>query len=344
VKLRDSWPWAAVTRLTLAALLALPVLTTAFTMLVTAGFLTEFLAQGRWRPLSAISREPLARPLAATADGRSVPATLYVGHTLRRAPGLVVVHGLAAAGKDDPRLDEAARLLARAGWAAAVPTVEGLTRLRLRPEDREAVGASVAALQAQGYPRVAVLGVSLGAGPALLAAADPATAPRLTAVLALGGYASAVELLRYTLTGAYAFGEVAGRAPAVHESAIAQFARANDELLDEAGRRLVDNRDPAAVDEYVRALPPRTRALLHALSPGPAIAGLRAPLFLVHGRADPAVPFTESLRLEAAARAAGRPVRTAIVGTVAHVEADRGSALADLLTLWATLYAFRRAA
>ena len=337
-------PWTAVARLILVALLSLPVLTTASTMLVTAGFLTEFLARARWQPLSALTRDPLARPLAATADGRPVPATLYVGAALRRAPGLVLVHGLAADGKDDPRLDEAARQLARAGWAVAVPTVEGLTRLRLRPEDREAVEASVAALQADGYARVALLGVSLGAGPALLAAADPATAPRLTAVLALGGYASAVELLRYTLTGAYAFGEVAGRASAVHESAIAQFAQANGELLDEAGRRLVDNRDPAAVDEYVRALPPRTRALLHALSPGPAVAGLRAPLFLVHGRGDPAVPFTESLRLEAAARAAGRPVRTAIVGSVAHVEADRGSALADLLKLWATLYAFRRAA
>jgi dienelactone hydrolase len=330
-------------RLTLAALLSLPVLTTASTMLVTACFLTEFLAQGSWRPLSAITREPLARPLAAAANGRPVPTTLYVPDALRRPPGLVVVHGLAAAGKDDPRLGEAARLLARAGWAVAVPTVEGLTRLRLRPEDRDAVGAAVAALQADGYRRVAVLGISLGAGPALLAAADPATAPRLTAVLALGGYASAVELLRYTLTGAYAFGEVAGRAPAVHESAIAQFARANGELLDEAGRRLVDNRDPAAVDEHVRALPPRTRELLHALSPGPAIARLRAPLFLVHGRADPAVPFTESLRLEAAARAAGRPVWTAIVGAVTHVEADRAGALADLLRLWATLYAFRRA-
>ena len=50
------------------------------------------------------------------------------------------------------------------------------------------------------------------------------------------------------------------------------------------------------------------------------------------------MPFTESLRLEAAARAAGRPVRTAIVGAVGHVEADLraglggpAAALGDLL-------------
>jgi dienelactone hydrolase len=331
-------------RLALAVLLSLPVLATASTLIMTTSFLAEFLGQGRWRPLSMLTREPVARAVPAAAGARPVPLVLHTRSSLRRPPGLVLVHGLSPQGKDDPRLRDAARLLARAGWAVAVPTVEGLTVLRLRPEDAAAVGASVEALHAAGYRRVAVIGISLGAGPALLAASDPTLAPRLSAVLALGGYASAVELLRYTLTGAYAFGKVAGRAPAVLEPAIAQFARANPELLDEAGRRLVDNRDPAAVDERVRALPRATRDLLEALSPGRTLAGLRAPLFLIHGRQDPAVPFTESLRLDAAARAAGRRVHTAIVGTVGHVEGEGGAGLADLLRLWATFYAFRRAA
>lgn len=331
-------------RLALAALLALPFFTSASTLILTTSFLVEFLGQERWRPLSALTREPVARALPAATGTRPVPLDVYARATLRRPPGLVLVHGLAAEGKDDARLRDAARLLARAGWAVAVPTVEGLAVLRLRPEDAAAVTASVEALRAAGYTRVALLGLSLGAGPALLAASDPSLAPRLSAVLALGGYASAVELLRYTLTGAYGFGEVAGRADGVLEPAIAQFARANAELLDEAGRRLVDNRDPAAMDERLRALPRSTRDLLDALSPGPRIGGLRAPLFLIHGRQDPAVPFTESLRLEAAARAAGRPVRTAIVGAVGHVEAGGGAGLADLLRLWATFYAFRRTA
>jgi len=336
---------SAAARLALACLLALPVFTTAPPLISTTTFLVEFLGQGRWRPLSALTREPTARPLpVADAAAGAVAIDLYVTPALRRAPGLVLVHGLSPDGKDDARLREAAALLARAGWAVAVPTVSGLTVLRLRPEDRGAVGASVRALRAAGYPRVALLGVSLGAGPALLAAADPTVAGSVSAVLALGGYASALELLRYTLTGAYAFGELAGRAP-VQEAAIAQFARANAELVDAAGRRLVDNRDPAAFDRLVDALPGSTRALLEALSPSRAIGGLRAPLFLIHGRQDPAVPFTESLRLQGAARAAGLPVRTAIVGAVGHVEAGRrAGGLADLGRLWATFYAFRRTA
>ncbi len=345
---RDASPLSAAGRLALAVLVALPFFASAWTLILTTSFLAEFLGQGRWRPLSTVTREPLIRPLPvslpASAGARPVPVDLYTHAGLRRAPGLVLVHGLAPEGKDDPRLREAAALLARSGFTVAVPTVAGLTALRLRPEDADAVSAAAKALHSAGYRRVAVLGISLGAGPALLAASDPTVASGLSAVLALGGYASAVELLRYTLTGAYAFGGVTGRAATVLEPAIAQFARANAELLDDAGRRLVDNRDPAAVDERVRALPRSTRDLLEALSPARTIGSLRAPLFLIHGRQDPAVPFTESLRLDAAARAAGRPVRTAIVGAVGHVEADRRAGLADLLRLWATFYAFRRAA
>ncbi len=335
---------SAAGRLVLAVLVAIPFLASAWTLILTTSFLAEFLGQGRWRPLSTLTREPLIRPLPASAGARPVPVDLYARASLRRAPGLVLVHGVAPEGKNDARLREAAGLLARAGFAVAVPTVEGLTALRLRPEDADAVTAGANALHSAGYRRVAVLGISLGAGPALLAASDPAVASELSAVLALGGYASAVELLRYTLTGAYAFDGEAGRAATVLEPAIAQFARANGELMDEAGRRLVDNRDPAAVDDRVRALPRSTRDLLETLSPGRTIGSLRAPLFLIHGRRDPAVPFTESLRLDAAARAAGRPVRTAIVGVVGHVEADVRAGLADLFRLWATFYAFRRAA
>ena len=54
---------SAAARLALACLLALPVLTTALPLISTTTFLVEFLGQGRWRPLSALTREPTARPL-----------------------------------------------------------------------------------------------------------------------------------------------------------------------------------------------------------------------------------------------------------------------------------------
>jgi fermentation-respiration switch protein FrsA (DUF1100 family) len=324
--------------LAVGLVLALPPLHQGWALLASTGFLVEFLSDGRWRPLSAITEAPAVRPLSALPPG--LAADLYLGPSFVRPPGLVLVHGIAPRGKDDPQLREAAALLARAGWAVAVPTVGGLTRLRLRPEDASAVAAAIRALAAEGYRPVAVLGVSLGSSPALLAAGDPEVAPSVSAVLALGGYASALELLRYTLTGSYALGEARGRRP-IDEDAIARFAAANAELVDGAGRRLVDNRDPAAVDRLAAELPPETRRLLDALSPERAVGRLTAPLFLVHGRDDPAVPFTESLRLDRAARAAGRRPRTTIVGAMSHVDPDARATLGDLARLWAAFYSFR---
>jgi fermentation-respiration switch protein FrsA (DUF1100 family) len=188
---------------------------------------------------------------------------------------------------------------------------------------------------------VGVLAVSVGAGPALLGIAD--RGDKVSAVLVLGGYASAVEFLRYTLTGAYRFGAVEGRRP-VDGDAVAAFVRANAELVDAAGRALVDNRDPEALDGLVAALPLETRRMLDLLSPERALARIKAPLFLVHGRGDPAVPFTETLRLAGAARAAGLPVRVALAGAVGHVEAGDRAAAGDLLRLAAAFHAFRQAA
>ena len=330
--------------LAVALILSLPVLLASWTVLISASFLIEFLSEGRWRPLSAIIGSVSVEPLAADIGSRAAAIDLYRRpRSPEGTPGLVLVHGLSQQGKDDRRLRDAASLLARAGWAVAVPTVEGLTILRLRPDDAQTVLVAIRTLAEAGYRPVALLGVSLGAGPALLAAADPSVSADVSAMLTLGGYASAVELLRYTLTGAYRFDGITGRRP-VSEPAIAQFALANTDLLDGSSRRLVDNRDPAALDGLVAGLSPPTRRLLAALSPEHVLSRLRAPLYLIHGRGDPAVPFTESLRLERAARAAGRrDITVVIVGSLGHIEPEWRAALPDLFRLWAGFYAFRSA-
>ena len=57
----------------------------------------------------------------------------------------MLVHGYSPEGKDDPRVRQAAALLARAGFDVAVPTIPGLTRGRLRPDDVEPVVATLTA-------------------------------------------------------------------------------------------------------------------------------------------------------------------------------------------------------
>jgi pimeloyl-ACP methyl ester carboxylesterase len=225
---------------------------------------------------------------------------------------LVLIHGLTPAGYADPRLRLAAGLLARTGFAVVAPTIEGLTRMTLGDADVETVIATIGAMP----PPVRLVGISVGAGPAILAAADPRVRDRVAAVLSLGGYASFPSLVQFHLK----------KDPEI----VRRFAAANPDLMDASARR-------ALATGTLEELSPAVRRRLDALSPDTVVNRLHARLLIVHGRDDPVVPFTESLRLAAAARAL-RP-RVVIIGAIAHVERQPAAArLVDLLKLAAVTY------
>ena len=248
----------------------------------------------------------------------------------------MLVHGFSPEGKDDPRVREAAALLSRTGFDVAVPTIPGLTRGRLGREDIEPVIATLAGRAAS----TLVVGVSVGAGPALLAAADPRVRERVGAVLTLGGYASAREVVRFWLTGAYGYEGIRGRVD--HDPELVRtFVRANADRLDASSRAILEAADRDRAARLLTALPPDLQQYLDALSPLGVARDIRARLVLVHGRTDRAVPYTESLRL-----AAARPERTTLVlvGVVEHVEGRGASGwrgARDFLALWRVMYALR---
>lgn len=322
---------ARLSALLLALVLVIPVIAAGRDLLVAGAFLVEFLTGGARPALSRLTAPPRRLPLAVVGAA----ADRYVSPALRRPPPLVLVHGFTPEGKDDPRARRAAELLARAGFEVAVPTVPGLTLGRLRPGDVEAVAATIDAMSPPGSPPVTVVGVSLGAGPALLAAADPRVRDRVATVVSLGGYGSASELLRFFLTGDYGFAGVRGHV--THDpAAVRAFVEANADLADEASRRRLASGDREFARAFLAAPSPELRALLDALSPERVAADIRARLVLVHGRSDPAVPYTESLRL-----AAARPARTtlALVGAVGHVEGTSSrEEFHDLVTLLGVAY------
>ena len=295
-----------------------------------AAFLVEFLSNDGARPLSWLTRAPTMHSLAipgVAADlydvarvrchlpGRTA-GTVRVRderhpHPICAGSSLVLAHGLAPEGKNDPRLRRAAELLARAGFAVAVPTIPGLTALRLRPADVETVVAAVDAMP----PPVSVVGVSVGAGPALLAAADARVRDRVRAVMSLGGYASASDLARHYLGGDPRLTRL--------------FVDANPDLMDESAQR-------ALLTGRLDALSPELRRLLDDLSPERVVADIRGRLLIVHGREDPLVPYAQSERLAEAARAV-KP-RLAIVGLVGHVGGRLAVDVRDLADLWTVTY------
>ena len=343
-------------------LLALPLGTRVGAGITALRFLAEFLTEGGRSWLSRATPPPVRRSVMLAGGA---PADLWRPTRTPPHPGLVLVHGLTPEGKDDPRLARAADLLARGGLAVMVPDLPAMRAQRLRPSDAEVVAAAVRALAATpGVPDadLTVLAISVGTGPAIGAAMDSEIQTRVRLWVSLGGYAEARELVRYFTTGAYAFQGISGRVrfdPALareflalnldlvrepRDRAALQAGLSGASLPPDAGPEaravlaVLENRDPARVDALLAALPPETQGLLDALSPARHAQRLRGRLVLVHGRDDPAIPYTESLRLAAAAD----PWRTrlVLVDLLAHVEGHTPAwrQLLDVMRLWGTVY------
>jgi fermentation-respiration switch protein FrsA (DUF1100 family) len=200
----------------------------------------------------------------------------------------------------------------------------------------------------------------VGLAPVALALDESGLADRVRMVVTLGGHAEARELVRYFTTGAYGFGSIAARVTVNPELASAFLARNLDLVPDTQDRAAVrnalqggassevgpgaravlavlQNREPARVDALLDALPSETRALLDAVSPARHLGRTGARLLFVHGRDDPAIPFTESLRLVAAAPGRSRLI---LVGLIGHVEGQQPAwrRVADLARLWSVCY------
>jgi pimeloyl-ACP methyl ester carboxylesterase len=302
---------AALGRLLLALLLAFPVVRGLERLLVATAFLVEF-AEPRAAALSALTAPPFEAPRAL--DG--VRADGFTPRRLAPATPLVLIPGVTPDGKDDARARAAARLLARLGYDVTLPTIPGLTTGRLRPGDVAPVVATLLPLERAAV----VVAVSVGSGPALVAAADPRVRDRVALIVALGGYASAPELIRFYLTGDFRFGHEAGHRR--HDPELVRaFVAANADLL-EPGVAL--------------------QALLDQLSPLAVVGEIGAPLVLVHGRDDPVVPYTESLRL-----AAARPAGTTLVllDSLGHLGSEgSGPDVRALARLWQVAYRLARVA
>jgi hypothetical protein len=280
----------------------------------------------RWlAPLSAhVDRQEVNIFVGA----RAVAADLY--RPREPAGALVLVHGLSRAGRRQPDLERLAHLLAGRGQLVLVPHFEGMAAFRLGGTEVADVRAAVEYLRRLD-PRVGLAGLSFGAGPALLAAAE---LPDLRVVGAFGGYADLRHVVAFITTGVHSWagqrhvhrqeeynrwkllsvlvpfadeGRDRATLTAIAERRLANPFEDTGALEADLGRdgqamlALVLNRREEAVATLLGALPPRARQGLARLSALGAVTQVRGRLLIAHGAADASIPFTESLRLAAAA-------------------------------------------
>jgi alpha-beta hydrolase superfamily lysophospholipase len=223
-------------------------------------------------------------------------------------PAVVYVNAATPNGVDEPVVGRLLGGLARLGFVAIAPELPHVRRGEMTPATLEAL---VEVASASGR-RVALVGASTGAGLAILAAADPRIARRVSAVAAAAPFARLREVIRLGTTGCYEHAPF-DAAPLVATAATRSLAASAPG--DPGVPALLANTDPTRFDTLYAALAPSTRTLVEQLSPRARIGDVIAPIELLSAPDDTFFPVGESHALAAA----GRDVRLTITPALEHV-------------------------
>jgi pimeloyl-ACP methyl ester carboxylesterase len=302
----------SVSALTIMAVLLLPPVEE---RIAAVGLLAESIGLDVPRPLVPEVRRVEVRVGGVTGD-------LYL--TGLRAPLVVIVPGAVAEAHRDARTVRVARAVAGTGRVVFVPQLE-LADERVDEADVERIVRATAALDGADLTEggTVLLGFSFGGSFALLAAADRRIAERVALVAVFGAYWDLTGVIQGVTTGFSTIdgGRVRHRphpdAPAVldkvaldlvaapHRSLLrAALAGAVDpEALPASSRTVFDllrNRDPERTFSLASALPREVWERLKRFSPASVAERIEAPVLAMHSVDDPAVPYGEALRLDAA--------------------------------------------
>jgi acetyl esterase/lipase len=259
-------------------------------------------------------------------------ARVYEPRDRPAAPGVVLVHGVHRLGIEEPRLMRFSRAVAAAGVHVMTPEVREIADYRIDPRSIETIGLATSALSARrGGGKVGVMGMSFAGGLALLAAADARFADRVSFVAAVGAHHDLRRVSRFFATShierpdgtpeplqAHAYGAlvlVYGQVESFF--APADVAAARDSLRlwlweeKDAARKTVEGLSPEGrarmdallggrigdVRDALVAVIDRSEGVMDPVSPRGHLAGLRAPVFLLHGAGDTVIPPSETLWL-----------------------------------------------
>lgn len=317
---------------------------------------------GPWsgRPAPPVERDELE--IGPSAPGDRPMKAWVLGPEGRRPDGaLLLLPGLHPDGPADPRMARFASVLAHAGLLVLTPFLPDFCALKLDPRlMRDADRAFAALLDHPGRPAVkpGVMSISFGGLPALRLAGDDQRAAQIGGVLTFGAYARWDAALRFALSGGDGIAHDPLNRPAVFLNLLDGMPQVVDrtrlvaawkgfvaetwgrvEMKVDAAWMPVAERWAAEVDpgdvELCRrcfGLIPGAEALADDalarhrpdwLDPRDALAGLSAPLHVVHGLDDDVIPHTEA-RVLVDACPPGASVKLWLTGAYGHTGPSGG--------------------
>ena len=322
-------------------------------------------------PLLQTRSEVSVRTLSISGQSRHYDADLYLPEDSPEA-GIVLLHGAAQTGKDDPRLIAFARQLAARRFAVLIPELPGPKQLRIRAEDaQDAVDAFHFLNGTPGLEkRVGIGGISVSAGLAFLAALNPELRDEVAFIVSVGGYHNLPRTLEYAITGQFLLDgtwhhqtpNTYGKWLFVLSNLDALRYRTDQQALRSiAFRRMVSpgadisdltsylSAEGRAVLVYVTedkrqriaadyaALPTAMRQHIEALDlANKELQRLTARVLLVHGYDDTVIPYAESISLSRALPP--DKVELFLLHGLDHVE-SHPQRLQDAWTFWQASYA-----
>ena len=271
--------------------------------------LSQELPQSPVKPLGLLTPEPihaqrqLQSPHGPVVADLFLPAARFGRPQPRRRPAVILALGVKLAEeRDRPILLGFARTLARLGFVVLWPRLEALDAGAALPEEPDTFVAGIRFLEGLDLvdgERISLLGFSVGASTALVAASDPQVAARVHGVIFFGGY---YDLFAYLLSVATSStvldGQISTWQP--HE----QVVNRTREMLQAKGAdgvlRIFDATGRDEAESRLESAPAAELAALRRLDPAAHVAGVRARLFILHDRGDVFVPYVESIKLRRA--------------------------------------------
>lgn len=283
--------------------------------------------------LARIVRALTPEPRVETMELDGVPIELVLPAGNGPWPAFHFVNGAHPERRQEPIVQRVTRGLARAGFVVALPDLPGLGDGELTPRTFDAARAVtqlVADRPEVRDGRVALAGVSAGAGIALVTASDPELSERISVVAAVVPFADIERLAclattsRYGRNGTFRRYEVtalmrrvvarsfvANLGPGDDRSALLALLRVQDpddvDALDcladpqrELGAEarsvvaLLLNEDAERFPDLYRDLPAELVSRLRSLSPGERAAAVRAPVEAIAPPDDPYFPLAEA--------------------------------------------------
>lgn len=305
-------------------------------------FVPQILPNAPVRPQEWFLGEPSRQEVRFPLGSRDGVGDLYLPARGGRHAGVVLFLGVNPAGRDDPRVINLGKGLARSGMAVLVPWSAPMAEKRVEPQEVDLLVGAFSYLRglAQVDPaRVGLGGFCVGASFAVLAAEDVRIRDAVAFVNFFGGYYDAEDLLVAIASRRRFYdSQVEPWEPDRLTSEV--FTR---HLIESVGReeerrlleqlflegKSADGFDAASLSEEAKlvhqllsgvtleearrlagALPPRFREGLQRISPRTRIQDLKAPVLIMADREDALVPAAESRRLADALRPRGGVYQT----------------------------------